>query len=105
MTIIALGFFCLYNTSSRAIINKESNFNKWIQFNPLPGEYLGVGLLIFAYLLFCVVYGIGGGILLATVTLMTIGSLVVLLHPLQHFKWRHLFIAFIISLVLETFIF
>ncbi len=79
---IFLGFYCLYNTSKRAVLN-NTKFDLWLQKHRKFSKLAGVVLLLAAHILSCLHYGTAAGIFVALIILMTLGSLIILLFPLM----------------------
>lgn len=78
--IIFSGFYCLYNTSSRAILN-NTKLDLWLQAHPKFSKPAGLVLILLAHILSGFHYGLAAGIFMALIILMTIGSLTILLIP------------------------
>lgn len=79
--LVLIGFYSLYSTSKRAKLN-NTKVDLWLQNHTKICRPFGILLLIVAFVLSAILYGIGAGIFVAFVLLMTIGSLIVVLSPL-----------------------
>jgi hypothetical protein len=80
-SILVLGFYLLYNTSKRAVLQKNS-MTLYIQKYSTFSKVIGLLLLLVSFSLFIFQYGIGAGIFIAVVLQMVVSSLVILLFPL-----------------------
>lgn len=79
--LVFLGFYSLYSTSKRAKLN-NTKIDLWLQDHTKISKLSGALFLIAAFGLSVILYGIGAGIFVALILLMTIGSLIVALSPL-----------------------
>ena len=79
--LVFLGFYASYSSSKRAKLN-HTIIDRWLQDHTKISQPFGVLLLIAAFVLSAKLYGIGAGIFVAFILLMTIGSLIVVLSPL-----------------------
>lgn len=79
--IIFLGFYVLYSTSKKAILN-TTKVDVWLQNHPKVSKILGLILIAGSFGLLMNYYGIGAGIFIAFIILITIGGLVIILIPL-----------------------
>lgn len=96
-----LGFFLLYNTSKKAVLNRSIWLEKITQDNPKYSTVIGC-LLNLAVLIGCIVYwGVGSGIFAFFVILMTAGSTVVLIAPLRYVNYKHVTGLCMFFLVIE----
>lgn len=75
------GFYLLYNTSLRAD-RRQDKLSLWLHNRPALSKLLGSSLTVASFAVFIAAYGFGSGTLFGFVTLMTIGSLIVLLSPM-----------------------
>lgn len=87
MTLLALviqilAFYLLYNASKRAQVRNDV-FSTWLQGHVLFSKIAGSILLTVAFSLFIVAEGLGVGVFIGLLTLMTAGSLIVLFTPLK----------------------
>lgn len=105
LLILYLAFYILYNTSQKAIKNAVFGFETWTYKNNKKAKLLGITLLFASCLLFGLSFGIGAGILFFFVTLMTFGSLVVMLAPVKIIKPKPILTIFLIVFFTEYFIF
>ncbi|MFZ6013090.1 MAG: hypothetical protein ACOYXT_22295, partial [Bacteroidota bacterium] len=79
--IQALAFYCLYNTSQRAELWKDE-LSVWLQRHTLFSKIAGVLLVILSFVLLVIAQGFATGIFTAFLSIMTLGSLIILLVPL-----------------------
>ena len=82
LTVQILAFYLLYNASRRAQRRNDA-FSVWLQNHTLFSKIIGLILLAMAFALFIVAEGLGVGVFLGFLTLMTVGSLMVLFAPLK----------------------
>lgn len=87
MTLLALviqipAFYLLYNASKRAQVRNDA-FSVWLQGHALFSKISGLMLLAISFALFIVGEGLGVGVFIGFLTLMTVGSLIVLFAPLK----------------------
>lgn len=99
--ITFLGFFILYNTSEKAVLSHSFFLEKWVQDHPLQGKYLGYALLLIGLTISIPLFGVGSGIFLYLIILMTVASATILLAPLRYLTYRSLSLIFFISIVVE----
>jgi len=81
--ILVLGFFLLYNTSKRAVLQKNS-MTLYIQKYSTFSKSVGLLLSLFSICWFVYEFGLGIGLFYAFVLFMTLGSLLVILLPLRN---------------------
>jgi hypothetical protein len=79
---IFFGFYGLYNTSKRAVLN-NTRLDLWLQKHWKFSKLTGVVMLLVAHILSCLHYGTAAGIFVALIILMTIACLIILLFPLM----------------------
>lgn len=85
---VFFAFFVLYNTSKKATLSSNFQVERWIQQNPKPSRFIGLGILLIAYALLISIKAIGVSTLLFLIQIMTIGSLVVILAPLKIINYK-----------------
>lgn len=100
--LVFAGFFFLYNTSKRATTPRALPVEKWMYNSPQIARPMGGGLLCLALAMSAWVWGLGSGILLFTIILMTLGSLIIILSPLRVLNYKALSSILILSLIFET---
>lgn len=105
LLILYMAFYISYNTSQKTIKNPIFGFETWAYKNNKKAKLLGITLLFASCLLFGLSFGIGAGILFFFVTLMTFGSLIVILAPVNIMKPKPILTVFLIALFTEFFIF
>ncbi len=105
LLILFLAFYMLYNTSKKAIKSPCFGFEKWVEKNVIYSKLISASLLIMSCVLSCLSYGLGAGIFIFFIDLMTIGSLSVILIPIKVLKIKPIIIVFILSLCTELLLF
>ncbi|MEQ6118913.1 hypothetical protein [Reichenbachiella sp. MALMAid0571] len=80
--ILFAGFYILYRTSKRVEF-KPSKAQRWVYNNTKLTRSVGLVLLLVSFCLLSTHYGIGAGIFMAMIVLMTIASLVIIISPLR----------------------
>lgn len=78
---IFLGFYTLYNTSKKAKLN-ITKVDKWLQHYPKISKLISLILITGSFGLLMNYYGIGAGIFISFIILMTIGSMIIIITPL-----------------------
>ncbi|MAS20690.1 MAG: hypothetical protein CMF34_10570 [Leeuwenhoekiella sp.] len=86
LALLICGFYVLYNTSTKMQPKKKHVKPQVFYRYPIRSKISGVLLLILAFILFTIAMGLATGIFTWFVCLMTVGSLIVLLKPLDLFK-------------------
>src|SRR5690606_18341393 len=99
--ISSLGFFLLYNTSKKIELSQSLFIERWAQNRLTTGKVTGWLLFTIALIISIIYFGVGVGIFLFTVVLMTVASLIVLLAPLKYLSYKTLSVLFIFSLTIE----
>jgi uncharacterized membrane protein len=82
LVIQTLAFYLLYNASKRVRVRNDA-FSAWLQGHALFSKIAGLVLLAVAFSLFVVVEGLGVGVFMGFLALMTVSSLIVLFAPLK----------------------
>lgn len=99
-----VGFILNYLSSKRVILTSNTGLRAWAVANTSASRCLGLAALTLGLILHTMHLGLGSGVFSFLVILMTAGSLIVLLYPLNVFKFRALLLVFAISLSLELLI-
>lgn len=86
ITTCLTGFLFFYYTSRRAIIEYRSATIEWIGAHAVESKIAAGGFFTISIVLAVLHWGFLGGIFSFVVILMTVGSLVLLLHPLKLFR-------------------
>lgn len=94
--ILFFAFYTLYYTSKRAALLYDFGFEKWMSNNQNPTKIIGITLLVIAYSLYIQTIGLGSGTLFFFITLITIGSLIVILKPLKIINYKSLLLLFVV---------
>ncbi len=100
----ALGYYCCYITSKRALLPKTNPLVTWAQSNAKTSNYLGLLLQTLGLLLCILSLGFGSGLFSFLVILMTVASAILLIGPLYLINSKHLVLLFIVALALELYI-
>jgi len=105
LLICCTGFFCLYNTSKRAMLSRTGYVQAWLQAHQQPVRLIGAGCLSFTFI--CLVCMDGGlmGILNALLMVMAAGCYIIGLAPFGLFRWNHIIALGVIAFLLEFLIF
>lgn len=100
-----LGFYFFYLTSEKSTRGNALKIEHWIQRNPTPARCIGVMLMATALSVSIDAFGVGAGILTFSIVLMMLGSLVIVLAPLNMPGYRVISIVFACSFILEIILF
>lgn len=93
--LVFSGFYSLYASSDQTSIHNR------LLCRPTIAQAIGSGLLLVALALAISTEGLGSGIFTFFIILMTLGSLIVLLVPLDWIDYRSLFPAFGFMIISE----
>lgn len=90
MTLIAIiiqsfAFYCVYNTSQRAGLRKDK-WSRWLQHRTIFSTTVAVLLFTGSFVLMIRSMGLATGIFTAFLSVMTLGSLIILFIPLTNKK-------------------
>ncbi|WP_348798684.1 hypothetical protein [Flavobacterium adhaerens] len=99
--ILFVAFYALYYTSKKATLTYNHSIEKWMKNHPSQTKFFGVSLLIIAYLIWVATTAFGVGSLVFSIALMTIGSLIVILKPLEYITFKNIFLLFILIGIIE----
>ncbi|MAM18363.1 MAG: DUF3325 family protein [Bacteroidota bacterium] len=99
-----LGFYCWY-LSSKRVKQSGSKFQKWMNNRPNFTKVTGSIFLIISCMLLVKSSGVGAGIFLFFIVLMSLASLTILLVPLRIFRYPLILATFLILLFTEIFLF
>src|SRR5690606_34127381 len=83
-----LGFYIVYNTSEKSIKNPSFGFEHWVERKKGASKLWALLLFLVSFAIFYSLFGFGSGTFFFVVTLMALGSLVLLLTPLKLIKPR-----------------
>ena len=101
LLILFIVFYLFYSTSKKADNNPIFNLEKWINQNEKLSKIIGFILLLMSCIMLCFFLGLGVGIFVPIISLMAIGSLIVILKPLKIFKHKTILICFIVCFCIE----
>lgn len=99
--ILFTAFYMFYCTSKKATIILNFGIENWVKRNTKPAKIIGLLLLIIAISLYAHYFGIGVGILLFFIVLMTLGSLIIILSPLKLLNIKTTLLLFAALVVIE----
>jgi len=99
--LVIIGFYLLYTTSKKMDAPRLFGFENQLLQNKAVSKIIGLLLLILSCVLTVIVFGLGAGIFLFFINLMTVASLIVLLAPLKLFNAKILFIVMACCVVAE----
>lgn len=100
---VFISFYMFYYTSKRAVLTYNYSFEKWMNSNPKQTKITGLILLLFAYSVWLFTQALCCGTLLFFIQLMTVGSLIILLKPLQVINTKAVAALFILVALLEIY--
>ena len=104
IVLTALGFYCCYSTSKRAVLPKTNPLVIWASSHAETSTYLGLFLQAVGLILCMRTLGIGSGIFSFLVILMSVASIIILIGPLLLTNTKQLAVLFIGMLAIELFI-
>lgn len=99
--LIFIGFYALYYTSQKTYVSYDRGFELWIKKNTKSTKYIGLLLLLSAFILLLLEKALGSGTLVFFILLMTIGSLIIILSPLKIIKPSFVIILFAVATLIE----
>jgi|GEM_PF-1228817 len=99
-----LGFYMLLLTSKRAAIPKAIPERKLASKNTQAFKVSGVILLLAAFVVLSMFWGITSGIISEFIILSIVASLAVIVVPLQIINYKQMTIIFILSLIFEVYL-
>ncbi|MBP1839506.1 hypothetical protein [Formosa algae] len=99
--LVIIGFYLLYLTSEKIDVPKLFGFENYMLQHKSISKILGIALLSVSSVLTVFEFGLGAGIFLFFIYLMTFASLIVLLSPLKLFNFKLLFIGIALCFAFE----
>ncbi len=99
-----LGFYMLLLTSKRAAIPKAIPEKKVASKNPHVFKASGLVLLLAAFVVLSIFWGVGSGIISEFIILSIVASLAVIVVPLQIINYKQMTIIFILSFIFELYL-
>lgn len=99
--LIFSGFYTGYYSSAKAVLPRNSGLENAIKENPVTARRIALVLLLTALIVSNIYSGTAVGTFQFFILLMTLGSLVVLLAPLQVLTLRSASVIFVIGLFIE----
>lgn len=104
ISLVLIGFFSLYSSSSRAELTLQYSLQRWVHKNQKQGMYFGIFCMMLSIIVAIAALGTGAGIFAFLVVVMTIASLVILLSPLRVLRFSTLFLLIVICFSVEIMI-
>lgn len=99
--ILFFSFYTFYYTSKRAVLSYHLSFEKWMQKNQKQTKALGCLLLFTAYILWVLTTALGAGTLIFFIEIMTLGSLIIILKPLESISLKAVILLYVIIQIIE----
>ncbi len=99
-----LGFLLWMNTSQRVMRDNMPRIAGYLSERLLLSSVLVVALFLAALLMSIYLFGVGSGVFVAIIILMTAGSLSVLLTPFRYINLWHLSTGYVVCISLELFV-
>ncbi|MEP5365271.1 MAG: hypothetical protein ABJQ37_15575 [Reichenbachiella sp.] len=99
--LVFIGFFVLYMGSRRVELSLNWPLVQWVRRQNINTKGAGIALFLMAALLSVQLWGVAAGVLFFFIQLMTIGSLIVLLTPLQVLNYKFIMTLVVISFFIE----
>lgn len=97
-----LGFYAGYVASEKAAGTHVLPMREWARKNASLSRAIGLGFIVASGVAFSFGSGIGAGLFLFFISLMTIGSMIVLLSPLHLIKTWMIALVFVLFFLSET---
>lgn len=105
LLLVFAGFYAGYVSSQRASGTHFLPMRNWARKHATASRSIGLVILAAAAVAFARQFGTGPGILFFAVTLMTLGSLLLVLAPLRMVKGWMVAMSFAAALITETALF
>ena len=97
------GFYLYYTTSNKVQAPHPKRIGQWGKRRTETAKGLGLLLFFISCALVVIEFGLGAGVFVFFVFLMTLASLVVLLNPMRLLNYKLLAGIFVLSLLTEVF--
>ncbi|WP_047246168.1 hypothetical protein [Maribacter thermophilus] len=101
LSLTFLGFYLCYSTSKKQVITNTLRIENWGQQHSFLANFCGSMALLAACTLSMAYYGWAAGIFSFSIILMTIASLVILLHPLKLITYKTVGFSLALFLICE----
>lgn len=101
LLLVLSGFYFSYTTSKKQVQPMRLKSEVWISTHSRVSKAIGVVLLLCACILTITYYGLGAGTLYFFIIVMTMGSLVTILRPLNVINYRTIILLAVLSVLLE----
>ena len=96
-----LAFYILYLTSKRVVMDSQLPIEQWVSKHDYLAKATGLILLFCTLALSMTGFGVGSGIFLFFILLMTIGSFVIILAPLKIINYPTTLVLIGLLLIIE----
>lgn len=103
--VLFAGCYLLYITSKKAKLGKVPPGFLRLARSAKNAKATAVVLFMFSWIVIIIDQGFGSGTFAFGGYIMTMLCVVVLLNPLKYIHWKHLLGLFVLSILIETFIF
>lgn len=103
--VLSVGCYLLYVSSKKAKVGKVPPGFLRLARSTKNAKIIAGVLFILSWVVIIIDQGFGSGTFAFGGYIMTALSVVVLLNPLQYIHWKHLLGIFVVSILIETFIF
>lgn len=103
--VLFFGCYLLYITSKKAKLGKVPPRLLALAQPAKNAKLIASILFVFSWLVIIIDQGVGSGTFAFGGYIMTILCIVVLLNPLNYIHWKHLLGLFVLSILIEIFIF
>ncbi|MBD1423783.1 hypothetical protein [Sphingobacterium chuzhouense] len=103
--VLFFGCYLLYITSKKAKLGKVPPRLRALAQPAKNAKLIASILFVFSWLVIIIDQGVGSGTFAFGGYIMTILCIVVLLNPLNYIHWKHLLGLFVLSILIEIFIF
>ncbi|MBK6264052.1 hypothetical protein JKA74_03300 [Marivirga sp. S37H4] len=86
---ILLGFWICYQKSERAELPSPTKWEEYLRKNKKMASVIGIASLTVGFVFSLIVYGVGSGIFVYTISMIIVASLVIVLAPLGYInRWN-----------------
>ncbi|PRD46835.1 hypothetical protein [Sphingobacterium haloxyli] len=103
--VLFIGCYLLYITSKKARLGKVPAAFLQVAQNTKQAKAIATALFIASWAVIVIDQGIGSGTFAFGGYFMAMLCVIVLLNPLRYIRWNQLLSLFVLSLLMETFIF
>lgn len=105
LMICSLGFFCLYNSSSKVKLSTAGNMEIWLQSHQQQAKLSGLAFILLSFI--CLVWMDGAvmGVLHFLLMVMAVGCYIIGLAPFRIIRRHHIVALATVAILLEILIF